>query len=97
MVVAKRQGREKPEKIEQKKVQGPEWGLQVEQIILLANPIYIGQAQGEEKNIEEEEPKGSVCLSLPRAGEFLCSRLWVDMPSRLEDGFSYYYPNKIEL
>ena len=30
MVVAKRQGREKPAKIEQRKVQGPERGPQVE-------------------------------------------------------------------
>ena len=50
MAVAKRQGREKPVKIEQRKVQGPEWGPQVKQKTLLAGPIYIGQAQGE-KNI----------------------------------------------
>ena len=46
MVVAKRQRREKPVKIEQRKV-----GEQSEyQTALLASPIYIGQAQGE-KNI----------------------------------------------
>ena len=50
MVVAKRQGREKPAKIEQRKVWEPEWGPQVKQTTLLAGPIYIGQAQGE-KNI----------------------------------------------
>ena len=44
MVVAKRQRREKPAKIEQRKVQGPEWGPQVKQTALLASPIYIGQA-----------------------------------------------------
>ena len=43
MAVAKRQRREKPVKIEQRKVQGP----QVKQTTLLAGPIYIGQAQGE--------------------------------------------------
>ena len=48
MAVAKRQGREKPVKIEQRKVPG---GPQVEQTTLLAGPIYIGQAQGKEKNI----------------------------------------------
>ena len=48
MAVAKRQGREKPPKIE-RKVWGPEWGPQVEQTTLLTNPIYIGQAQGGEK------------------------------------------------
>ena len=49
MVVAKRKGREEPRKMEQRKVQGLEWGPQVKQTVLLASPIYIGQAQGEEK------------------------------------------------
>ena len=43
MAVATRQGREKPSKMKQKKVQGP----QVKPTTLLAGPIYIGQAQGE--------------------------------------------------
>ena len=51
MAVAKRQGREKPVKIEQRKVQGPEWGPQVEQTAVMASPVYIGQAQGGGKNI----------------------------------------------
>ena len=47
MAATKRQGREKPAKIEgQRKVRGPESGPQVEQTALLASPIYIGQAQG---------------------------------------------------
>ena len=46
-VVAKR--REKPAKIEQRKVSGPEWGPQVKQTALLASPNYIGQVQEEEK------------------------------------------------
>ena len=45
MVMAKRRGREKPAKIEQRKIQGLEWGPQVEQTTHLAGPIYIGQAQ----------------------------------------------------
>ena len=53
MVVAERQGREKAHenrtKEGQSKVRGPEWGPQVEQTALLASPVYIGQAQGEEK------------------------------------------------
>ena len=47
MVVAKRQGREKPAKIEQRKVKegrGLEWGPQVDQTALLDSPIYIRQA-----------------------------------------------------
>ena len=49
MAVAKRQQREKPTKIEQRKVRGPKRGPQVEQTALLASPVYTGQAQGEEK------------------------------------------------
>ena len=48
MVMAKRQGREKPAKIEQR---GLESGPQVEQTAFLDGPIYKGQAQGEEKDI----------------------------------------------
>ena len=48
MVVAKRLGREKPAKIEQRKVRGLDGGPRAEQTALLASPVYIGQAQGEE-------------------------------------------------
>ena len=50
MAVAKKPGREKPAKIEQRKVRGPEWEPQVKQTAVLAGTIYIGQAQVE-KNI----------------------------------------------
>ena len=53
MAVAKRQGKEKPVKIEQRKVLGPECGPQVKQTAVLASPIYIGQTQGEEKEKKE--------------------------------------------
>ena len=49
MVVAKRQRREKPAKIEQRKVRELERRPQVKQTALLASPIYIGHAQGVEK------------------------------------------------
>ena len=65
MAVANGQGREKPTKIEQRK------GPQVEQTALLASPIYIGQAQGEEKkHIKREAKAHAVFLSLspPHAG-----------------------------
>ena len=65
MAVAKRRGREKPVKIEQRKVWGPEWGPQVEETALLASPIYIGQAQGEEKHIKRGARGPGV--SLPHA------------------------------
>ena len=53
MAQAKRQGREKPAKIEQRKVKGrsEDWRPQVEPTALLANPIYIEQAWGKKKNI----------------------------------------------
>ena len=47
--MAEGQWREKSPKMEQRKVQGPEWKPQVKQTALLASPVYIGQAQGEEK------------------------------------------------
>ena len=50
MVVAKRQTREKPAKIEQRKFPGPECEPQVKQTALLASSIYTGQTQVEEKN-----------------------------------------------
>ena len=65
MAVAKRQGREKPAKIEQREVWGPEWGHQVGQTALLASPIYVGQAQGEEKTYKKRSQKAGG-LSLPQ-------------------------------
>ena len=57
MVVAKREGREKPTKIEQRKVRALELGPQVEQTALLASPICIRQAQGEEKKKKNQHIK----------------------------------------
>ena len=67
MAVAKRRGREKPVKIKQRKVRGSEWGPQVEQTTLLASPIYIGQAQGEEKRTYKKRSQRARGLSLPCA------------------------------
>ena len=36
----------------------------------------------------------SLALSLARDGALFSSRLWVDVPSRLKDGFFCYYLNK---
>ena len=55
MVVAKRQRKEKPAKMEQKKIQGPESEPQMKQTALLVSPIYIGQAQGEDKKTMYKE------------------------------------------
>ena len=64
-VVAKRQAMEKSTKIEQRTVQVPEWGPQVEQTALLASSIYIQQAQGKEKTHKKRSPRArSLSLSL---------------------------------
>ena len=91
MVVTKRQGREKPAKIEQRKVWGLEWGLQVEHTALLAIPICIGQPQGEGKTYKKRSQRALSCAC---TGAFFSSRIWVDMPLHFEDGFSCYYLKK---
>ena len=66
MAVAKRQGRENPMKIKERKVRGLEWGPLVEQTALLASPNYIEQAQGEEKTYKKKSQRArSLSLSLP--------------------------------
>ena len=109
MVVAKIQGTEKPAKIEQRKVQGPEWGRQVEQKAVLASLIYIGQTwEGRKKHIKRGIKRQGVSLpclhalsvslspSLSLSLSSLCV-FWFGMPSHLEDVFSLYFLNKTEL
>ena len=103
MVVTKRQEREKPTKIEQRKVRGPEWGSQVEQTALLDSPIYIGQVQGEEEKKKKKHiktgPKGpglylSLSLSLALPPTLSLSSLhvfWVVMLLCLEGVFSFIF------
>ena len=50
---------------------------------------------GREKHIKRGAKASS--LSLPRDGALFSSLLWIDVPSHLEDGFSCYLLNKIEL
>ena len=57
MAVAKRQRKEKPAKMEQKKIQGPGVRTSVKQTALLASPIYIGQAQVEERETKQNKTK----------------------------------------
>ena len=89
MVVAKRQSREKPVKIEQRKVQRLEQGPQVKQTALLASLIFIGQAQGEKNNyiyiyIYKEEPNWAGIY-------FSLQVFWVGLCSCLEDVFSFAF------
>ena len=100
MAVAKRQGREKPAKTEQRKVRGLGSGPQVEQTALLASPVYTGQAQGEEKTYKKRSQRaGGLSLSFSLSHSYSPQRpehagthssfcLWVGMPSGLQDGFS---------
>ena len=76
MVVAKRQRKEKPVKMDQKKIWGLEWEPQVKQTALLASPIYIGQAQWEETKHKKRSQDWA-------------SLFWVSPPSYLEDILSF--------
>ena len=80
-MVAKRQRKEKPAKMEQKKIQGLESEPQMKQTALLASPVYTGQAQGEEKKHVKRgakiEPGASLLFmsfgsARPHASIFLC-------------------------
>ena len=65
--------------------------FRIKQTALLASPVFIGQAQGEGKHIKRKAKE----LSLSPAHWH--TRLLFGLPSRLEDGFSCYLLNKIEL
>ena len=60
-------------------------------------PNLCGTGPGEKKKAQKEEPKPALYLCLPGTGALFSSRLWIDLPSQLEDGFSCYLLNKIEL
>ena len=98
MAVAKRQGKENPMKIKQRKVRGLEWGPQVEQRALLASSIYKGRPRGRKKHIKRGAKGLWVSLLRTRALSLSSLRIfWVGMPSHLEDVFSFYFLNKTEL
>ena len=77
-------------KIEQRKVQGLERGPQVKQIALLANPVYIGQAQGEEKKHIKRGAKTGL-------GPLFSSRLLGWYPLMPGGCIFLYFLNKTEL
>ena len=86
MALAKRQRRDKPVKIEQRKIWGPEWGPQVDQTVLLASPIYIGQAQREEKKHVKRGAKTKTALFF-----------WVSPPLCLKDEDVFSFVCQIKL
>ena len=63
---------------------------------LLAKPNLHRAGPGGRKKHKKRSQR-ALSLSPRRAGVLFSLRLWVDMPSCLEDGFSCYYLNKIEL
>ena len=102
MAVTKRQGREKLAQTEQSKVKGRSedrsedfrWNKQPSWL----SPICTEQAQGEENTYKKRSQRARFhCPPPPGTGALFSSRLWLNMPSHLEDGFSCYYLNKIEL
>ena len=101
MAVAKRQGREKPGKIEQKKVRGPRTGVRTSGKTNNTPgwPNLHRTGPGRDKHIKRGAKASflSLSLSLSHALGHSSSRLWIDVPSRLRDGFSCYLLNKIQL
>ena len=92
--VAKRQGREKPAKIQQRKVKGrsEDWSegfRQNKQHSGLAQ-FTQGRPRRRRKQLKKEEPKGSLPPShtLARSSTLISLHLWVGMPSCFEDGYS---------
>ena len=107
MAVAKRQGTEKPAKIEQRKVKERsedrnEYLRKNKQHSWLS-PICIGQAQGEEETYKRRSQNAfSLSLSPARVRSFslFLHRPPTPTPNSLfffEDGFFCYLINKIEL
>ena len=102
MAVAKRQGREKTPKIEQRKVWGPGWGPQVKQTAFLASPIY--KEPGEErikkkKKIERGAKGQGVSLSLPLSHSllFFLSLLYASIGLACPHALRVYFLNKTDL
>ena len=74
MAVAERQGREKPRKIEQRKVKGRSEDLSEalrQNRQHLASPVYMGQARGEDKAYKKRSQRARA-LSLARACTWVC-------------------------
>ena len=92
MAVAKRQGREKPTKIKEDPRTGVRTSGKTNNTPGWPNLHRTGPGR---ENIKRGAKASS--LSLLRTGVLFSSCLWINVPSRLEDGFSCYLLNKIEL
>ena len=106
MAVAKRQGREKPSKIEQRKVKGRSEDLS-EDLRWNKQQSWLAQfTQGRPGGRRKHRKRGAkgpgASLSLAQEHRYSLSLsslcvFWVSMASRLEDVFSFYFLNKTEL
>ena len=82
MAVAKRQRRERPAKIDQRMVRGPEWGPRVKRTALWLAQFTQGRLRRRRKKHIDREAKIELSLSSLR---IFC----VGLPSSLEDVFSF--------
>ena len=62
--------------------------------VLLPKPNLHRTGQGEGKKHIKRRAKALFSPSLLHDGALFSSRPWIDVPSRLEDGFSCYHLNK---
>ena len=91
MEVAKRQEKEKPMKIEQRKVQGPEWGPQVEQPnSWLAQFLRAGPGK-EKKKKKTYKKRSQIARGLSPTLSVSLHVFWPGMPSLLKDVFSFIF------
>ena len=99
MAVAKGQRREKPVKIEQKKVRRLKTGVRTSGKTNNTPgwPNLHRTGPGRDKHIKRGAKASFLSLLPPHAGVLFSSRLWIHVPSCLRDGFSCYLLNKIEL
>lgn len=98
MAVAKRQGREKPAKTAK---EGRRSGVRTSggANSTAGCSLTQGRPGGRKRHMRRgaKGPGGSLSCALVFSPTLFSSRLRVGMPSRLVDGFSCYFLNKIEL
>ena len=111
--MAKRQRKEKPTKMEQKKIRGLEWEPHVKQTALLASPIDIGQAwEGEDKTHKKRKPRrteplpwgrpiptprGCTFVYLPNKTELLHGPLFQIFAAARQNQWKYTFPLQNEI
>ena len=97
MAVAKRQGRGKARKNRTK--EGLRTGMRTSGKTNNTPgwPNLHRTGPGRDKHIKRDTKASALSLSPPCSGVLFSLYLWIDVPSCLEDGFSCYLLNKIQL